>query len=222
MNAKRFSGKENARAGMEESRRKAGQLYLASALHDDDWIRRKLELEQFNQMGIRDMAGAGTCLGNIVASCGPGSMIIPPFYVSQGKNTYIGSYFFANAGFTILDEGDVRIGDHVYLGPGVFIFTPSHPIDVQVRNSGLQYARGVTIEDNVWIGGNVTINPGVTIGEGTVIGSGSVVTESIEPGVIAAGNPCRVIRRITEEDKAYWADQYNCYCAEINETEKSR
>lgn len=101
------------------------------------------------------------------------------------------------------------------IGPRVSIYTASHPIDLDVRKSGLEYALPVTIENDVWIAGSVTINPGVTIGEGTIIGSGSVVTKSIPPRVIAAGNPCKVIRQITAEDRQYWQDQQADYMAEL-------
>lgn len=91
------------------------------------------------------------------------------------------------------------------------IYTAVHPIDAIVRNMGLEYGKGVTIGNDVWIGGNVVINPGVSIGNNVVIGSGSVVTKDICDGVIAAGNPCRIIRKITEEDKLYWRKEMKEY-----------
>ena len=104
----------------------------------------------------------------------------------------------------ILDVNNVIIGNNVMFGPRVNIYTATHPIDKDVRNDFLEYGLPVIIKDNVWIGGNATINPGVTIEENTIIGSGSVVTKDIPDNVIAAGNPCKVIRKITALDKVYW------------------
>lgn len=134
-------------------------------------------------------------------------MIVPPFYCDKGTQIYIGKHFYANTGLLILDEADVRIGDHVFIAPRVCIYTAGHPIDADVRRMDLEYAKGVTIGNDVWIGGNTVINPGVTIGNNVVIGSGSVVTRDIPDQVIAAGCPCRVIRKITEEDREYWIKQ---------------
>ena len=142
------------------------------------------------------------------------AVIVPPFYCDKGTQIYIGRHFYANTGLLILDEADVRIGDHVFIAPRVCIYTASHPIDAGVRRKDLEIAKGVTIGDDVWIGGNAVINPGVTIGSNVVIGSGSVVTKDIPSGVIAAGNPCRVIRRITEEDREYWEKQEREYLAD--------
>ena len=147
----------------------------------------------------------------LVGSVGENFNIEPPVFADYGCNTYIGNNFFANYGLTILDVGKVTIGDNVLLGPRVHLFTAGHPIDADVRNAKLEYGKAITIGSNVWVGGNTVINPGVTIGSNVVIGSGSVVTRDIPDGVVAAGNPCRVIRPITDADKAYWqaqADEY--------------
>ena len=114
----------------------------------------------------------------------------------------------------ILDEAEVIIGNNVFLAPRVSIYTAAHPIDAFVRNTKLEYAKKVTIGNDVWIGGNVVINPGVHIGNNVVIGSGSVVTKDIPDGVIAAGNPCRVIRAIEESDRIYWKNQMEEYYSE--------
>lgn len=212
--------KSDPRSDFENEMREKGLLYRPFFLHNEEWIRRKTALEEFNKCGIRDMEKSMEYMKETVAAFGENSMIIPPFYVSQGSHTYIGSSFFANAGLTILDEADVLIGDHVFLGPGVSIFTPSHPIDAEVRNSGLQYAQSVIIEKNVWIGGNVTVNPGVVIGEGSVIGSGSVVTKNIPSAVVAAGNPCRVLRSITEQERTYWKTAYNSYITAVDSLQR--
>ena len=111
----------------------------------------------------------------------------------------------------IPDEAKVTIGDNVFIAPRVSIYTATHPIDPVIRNMELEVAKAVTIGNDVWIGGNVVINPGVTIGNNVVIGSGSVVTKDIPDNVIAAGNPCRVIREITQQDREYWQAQYEDY-----------
>lgn len=127
-----------------------------------------------------------------------------PFRCDYGCNIEIGEDFFSNYNCTILDVGKVTIGDRVMFAPNVSIYTAGHPIDAKLRSSGYEYGIDVTIGDDVWIGGNVVINPGVTIGSNVVIGSGSVVTKDIPSGVIAAGNPCRVIRAITPEDANFY------------------
>jgi acetyltransferase-like isoleucine patch superfamily enzyme len=130
--------------------------------------------------------------------------IEPPFRCDYGYNIELGENFYANYNLIILDCAKVIIGDNVFIGPNVGIYTAGHPIHHEMRNTGYEYAIPITIGDNVWLGGHVVINPGVTIGSNSVIGSGSVVTRDIPENVIAAGNPCRVIRQITEEDKNYY------------------
>lgn len=117
-----------------------------------------------------------------------------------GFNIEIGDNFYANVNLIILDGAKVTIGNNVFIAPNVGIYTAGHPLDVARRNVGLEYALPITIGDNVWIGGGVSIMPGVTIGEGAVIGGGAVITKDIPPNVVAAGNPARVIRAITEDD----------------------
>ena len=132
--------------------------------------------------------------------------IEPTFRCDYGYNIEIGENFYANFDCIILDVCDVTIGDNVFLAPRVCIYTAGHPIDAGVRRRQLEYGKKVVIGNDVWVGGNTVINPGVTIGDNVVIGSGSVVTKDIPSGVIAAGNPCRVLRPITEEDTRYWEE----------------
>lgn len=127
--------------------------------------------------------------------------ILPPFWCDFGYNIEIGENFFANHNCVILDGAKVTFGDNVFVAPNCGFHTAGHPLDVEQRNLGLEYAYPITIGNNVWIGAGVTVLPGVTIGNNTVIGAGSVVNRDIPDGVVAAGNPCRVIRNITEEDK---------------------
>lgn len=124
-----------------------------------------------------------------------------PFYCDYGYNIEIGENFYSNHNLVILDGAKVKIGDNVFIGPNCCITTAGHPIDIEERNSGLEYAYPIIIEDNVWIGAGVNILPGVTIGKNTTIGAGSVVNNDIPENVIAAGNPCKVIRKIFEKDK---------------------
>lgn len=132
------------------------------------------------------------------------------------KNIEVGNNFFANYNCTILDVGKVIIGENVLFAPNVSIYTAGHPIHPESRNSGYEYGSDVIIGDNVWVGGSVVINPGVKIGNNVVIGSGSVVTKDIPDNVIVVGNPCKVVREITEEDRKYYyknnefdVDDYN-------------
>ena len=125
----------------------------------------------------------------------------PNFFCGFGFNIEVGDYFFANNNCNFVDPGKITIGDYVFLGPSVSLFTAHHPIDTEMRNKMLEYAAPITIGDNVWIGGHTVVVPGVTIGSNVVIGAGSVVIKDIPDNVVAAGNPCRVIRPITEADK---------------------
>ncbi|RGX92237.1 sugar O-acetyltransferase [Roseburia intestinalis] len=130
-----------------------------------------------------------------------GAWINPPFYCDYGSHIEVGKNFFANYNCTIIDVAKVKIGDNCQMAPNVAIYTAGHPIYPDTRNSAFEYGKEVTIGDNVWLGGNTVVCPGVHIGDNVVIGAGSVVTKDIPDWSIAAGNPCRVIRKITEEDK---------------------
>lgn len=128
----------------------------------------------------------------------------PPFHCEYGFHIKVGKNFYANAYCTMLDVAKITIGDDVLFGPNVSLYTAGHPLHPQSRKSGYEYGIPITIGDRVWIGGSCVVMPGVSIGSDTVIGAGSVVTKDIPDGVIAVGNPCRVIREITEEDRKYY------------------
>lgn len=132
------------------------------------------------------------------------AFVNPPFYCDYGFNIEVGKNFFANYNCCILDVAKVKIGDNCFFAPNVAIYTAGHPIHPDTRNSGYEYGISVTIGDNVWIGGNTVVCPGVNIGNNVVIGAGSVVTKDIPDMTVAAGNPCRVIRKITENDRRYY------------------
>ncbi|MGH7943549.1 MAG: sugar O-acetyltransferase [Opitutaceae bacterium] len=122
--------------------------------------------------------------------------IEPPFYCDYGRNIALGRKVYFNFNCVVLDVMSVRIGNHTLFGPAVQIYTALHPTDAEERRRGLEYAKPVTIGDDVWVGGGAVICPGVTIGDRAVIGAGSVVTRDVPPDSFAAGNPCRVIRAV--------------------------
>ncbi len=133
-----------------------------------------------------------------------GAWVNPPFYCDYGFNIEVGKNFFANYNCTILDVAKVRIGDNCQIAPNVAIYTAGHPIHPATRNTLYEYGIEINIGDNVWIGGNTVICPGVRIGDNVVIGAGSVVTKDIPDWCIAGGNPCKVIRKITEADRKFY------------------
>lgn len=135
-------------------------------------------------------------LRRLLGRCGEGATIVSPFFCDYGYNIEVGDRFFANAGLVVLDGARVRIGHNVFIAPHVGIYTAGHPLDAAERRTGLEYARPVTIGDDVWIGGGVSILPGVSIGDRCVIGAGSVVNRDIPANSLAVGNPCRVIRSL--------------------------
>lgn len=151
---------------------------------------------ELNQTHPKDIARREAILQQLIPNFHKSCYIEPPFYCDYGTRMQIKEHFYANHNLTVLDAGGVTIGNHVFIGPNVCLTTAGHPEDIELRNNMLEYAHPIVIGDNVWIGANVVINPGVEIKEGTIIGSGSVVTKSIEANVIAAGVPCKVIRKV--------------------------
>ncbi len=121
-----------------------------------------------------------------------------------GRHVHFGNGVYANSNLTLVDDGEIYVGDHVMMGPNVVLCTATHPISPELRYKQAEYNLPVHIEENVWIGGGVFVMPGVTIGKNSVIGAGSVVTKDIPANVVAAGNPCRVMRRITENDRKFY------------------
>jgi len=177
----------------------AGELYSAQAPElRRDFMRPHKLTRMFNETTEEDSGHRTEILKQLFGYVGKEVYIEPPFRCDYGFNIYAGDHFYANYDCIILDVCRVNIGENVLFGPRVCLYTATHPIDPEIRRSGLEYGKPVTIGDNVWIGGNVVINPGVTIGNDTVIGSGSVVTGDIPGGVIAAGNPCRILKKVFE------------------------
>ncbi|MEH7342081.1 maltose acetyltransferase domain-containing protein [Priestia megaterium] len=135
-------------------------------------------------------------LKGLFGSTGENVYVEPNIRVDYGYNIFVGENFFANFDCVILDICEVRFGDNCLLGPGVHIYTATHPIDPNERNSGKEYAKPIIFGDNVWIGGSAVINPGVTIGDNVVIASGSVVTKDVPNNVVVGGNPAKIIKKI--------------------------
>jgi acetyltransferase-like isoleucine patch superfamily enzyme len=160
---------------------------------------------EYNQLPISDIEKQQELLGKLLKSIGSNVRIMPQFHCEFGHNITIGNNVFINFNSILMDNTEITIGNDVRIGPNASIYTVNHAIDSDERAEGICVNQPVYICDKVWFGGDVKVLPGVTIGEGSIIGTGSIVTKDIPAGVIAVGNPCRVIRKITEEDKLYKA-----------------
>ena len=171
----------------------------------------KRRVALYNQVAHEEEDQVQDLLVDMLGAVGEGSYIEPDVYIDYGKNVYVGEAFYGNTGLTILDTCEVHIGDHVMIGPRVSLITAGHPIDSGVRNRGLEFGKPITIGDNVWIGANVFIGPGVTIRDNAIIGGGAVVVKDIPANAVAVGNPAKVMRDITSEDKDYWEQQEQAY-----------
>ncbi len=182
-------------------KRLSGELYDAYVIELIEERRKAQEqMHIYNSLLPSEMEKRQAIIRQVVGSAGNRFLIEQPFFVEYGYNIHLGENFFSNFNCTILDEAPVHFGNDVLLAPNVCIYTVNHPLNAERRRAGFEYARPVTIGNNVWIGGNSVILPGVTIGDNSVIGAGSVVTKNIPANVLAAGNPCKVIRQITEAD----------------------
>ena len=163
------------------------------------------KLWEFNQLKPTDHEKKAAYMKEVFAECGENVYIELPLRANWGgHHLHVGSNVYANFNLTLVDDGDIYVGDNVMFGPNVTIATANHPIYNPMRASGYQYVKPVHIGNNAWIGAGVTIVPGVTIGENVVIGAGSIVTRDIPDNVVAVGNPCKVIREISEHDKEYF------------------
>ena len=162
-------------------------------------------LYDFNHTRPGEMDKRQALLKEMFADIGEGCYIEPPFHANWGgKHVHFGKYVYANFGLTMVDDTHIYVGDYTLFAPNVTVATAGHPIDPSLRARGLQYNAAVHIGKNCWIGAGALIMPGVTIGDNTVIGAGSVVTKDIPAGVVAVGNPCRVMREIGEKDQEYY------------------
>ncbi len=188
-----------------KEREKAQQGYLYDANYDKEIVEERTRCAdlcyEFNLCRPSDTAKQQELLNRMLGSIKGNPVITAPFYCDYGFNITIGENFYTNHNVTILDGAKVTFGDNVFIAPNCVFSTAGHAIDSEQRAKGLEIARPITVGNNVWIGANVSVLPGVTIGSSSIIGAGSVVNKDIPEGVIAAGNPCKVIRKITEEDK---------------------
>lgn len=181
---------------------KAQKGYLYDANNDASLIEERTLCQdlcfQYNGLRPSMIEMRETLLKKIIGKTNGKFLIEQPFWCDYGYNIEIGKNFFANHNCVILDGAKVTFGDNVFIAPSCGFYTAGHPLDREQRNQGLEYAYPITVGNDVWIGAHVVVLPGVTIGDEVVIGAGSVVNRDIPSGVIAAGNPCKVIRKITE------------------------
>lgn len=184
-------------------RRDAQLPYISDEAVMEEQRRTRAILQKLNTIDVSDFEGIATLVRELLQT-EEEPFINPPFYCDYGNHIKVGKNFFANYNCTFLDVAAITFGDNCLLGPNVSIYTAGHPVHPHSRNSRYEYGIAVTVGNDVWLGGCTVICPGVTIGDGCVIGAGSVVTKDIPPYSIAAGNPCRVIRTITDEDRKYY------------------
>lgn len=181
----------------------SGALYDAN--YDSDLLAErnaaKDKCQEYNGLKFSDTWGRSALLRELLGKTGKNIDIEAPFWCDYGCNIEVGNNFFANHNTVILDGAKVTFGDNVFIAPNCGFYTAGHPTDVKRRNEGLEYAWPITVGDNVWIGSGVQVLPGVTIGSNVVIGAGSVVNKNIPDNVVAAGNPCKVFREITDADE---------------------
>ncbi len=175
----------------------AGELYDAlDPQLTDERVKARLLLKALNESREDEPEQRTEILQQLIPDAGAGLWLQPPFYCDYGYNIKLGERVFFNFNCVVLDVMPVTIGSRTLFGPNVQIYTAMHPMDHKERATGLEFAKPITIGEDVWIGGSVVICPGVTIGNRSVIGAGSVVTKDIPADVVAAGNPCKVIRSL--------------------------
>lgn len=178
---------------------------LYDAKNDEDLLKERAIAKdlcfKYNQLMPSDVENQKKLLKELLGSADDSTIVVTPFWCDYGYNIKVGKNFFANHNTVILDGAKVTFGDNVFIAPNCGFYTAGHPIDAKRRNQGLEYAYPITVGNNVWIGAGVHVMPGVTIGDHVVIGAGSVVVKDIPSNSVAVGNPCHVIREITEEDE---------------------
>lgn len=189
----------------EKEKMLAGKPYISSGKELAGEREHAKELVfNFNSLHPKEYEKRNSIIKKLFGKTKNSFYIEPPFRCDYGYNIFIGENFYSNYNCVILDCAKVTIGDNVFFAPNVGLYTAGHPIHHEIRNTGLEYALPITIGNNVWLGGGVIVTLGITIGDNVVIGAGSVVTKDIPSNVIAVGNPCRVLRKITDDDKKYY------------------
>ena len=175
---------------------------IYDANYDKELLAERVQAKElcydYNRLRPSDEEGQKRIMRKLLGKTKESFTIIAPFWCDYGYNIEIGENFFANHNTVILDETKVTFGDNVFVAPNCGFYTAGHPIDFEQRNKGLEYAHPITVGDNVWIGAGVHVMPGVTIGSNVVIGGGSVVVKDIPDNSVAVGNPCKVVRKITD------------------------
>ena len=205
-NDKEFLGMKGCNIKMNQNERMLAGLPYKAWMDglSEERLENKKKIYRYNNLEPGNFEEQNRLIKEILGKTGENINIEAPFHCDYGYNIEVGENFFANYNLTILDVGKVKIGANAQIAPNVSIYTAGHPVHPDSRNSGYEYGIAINIGDNVWIGGNTCILPGVTIGNNVVIGAGSVVTKDIPDNVIAAGNPCRIIREITEKDRDFY------------------
>lgn len=188
---------------------KNGDLYDCSPENVPDALNRKLAkckklIHKFNKASSHKVKYRQALIKKVFASVGKNCYIEPPFHANWGCNMHVGDNFYANFNLTVVDDADIFIGDSVMIAPNVVLATGTHPICPELREMAYQYNLPIHIGNRVWIGAGAVILPGVSIGDNSVIGAGSVVVSDIPSGVVAVGNPCRVLRKIGDKDYEYY------------------
>lgn len=182
----------------EREKMMAGELYLAS---DPELVRARARAHRLvrglGELDPDELEASVALLGELLGAFGPGAYVEPPLFVDYGHNVFLGARVYLNTGCVLLDCNRIDVGDDVFFGPAVHVYTATHPLDPEERVRGLERALPVRIGARVWVGGSSVILPGVTVGEGSTIGAGSVVTRDIPARSLAVGNPCRVIRSLS-------------------------
>lgn len=187
----------------EKEKLKKGLWYDAN--YDEELLKERKRAEdlclEFNSTKPSDKKTKEEVLKKLLPNKKEDAVILSPFYTDYGYNCIIGEKTFINHNAYLMDGAEIKIGDNCFIGPNCGMYTAAHPIFFEERNKGLEKALPINIGDNVWIGRDVTILPGASIGNNSVIGAKSLVTKDIPANVVAFGNPCRVIRKISEKDK---------------------
>ena len=181
----------------QKERMLAGQLYLVDEELAAEMRHTAGVLWQFNSEPEPEVRAA--LLRGLLGGTGRSFKIEPPFRCDYGSHIYLGENFYANYELIVLDQCDVRFGDNVMLGPRVSLFSACHPLDADIRNTGLEYGKPITVGSNVWMGGCVTVNGGVTIGDNVIVAAGAVVTKDVPDNCVVAGVPAQKIKELEDD-----------------------